>query len=170
RLDRALDFLSPAEDRSLFNFEHRGTYDREILHRMFDDLPRDVSGNPGAFRTEAHQQYVSLFRRRSFFERRDTGWKAMLPYRSANRILAIIRGEELPADLVREVLDGINRGEGLTNPRLLKGRLALQVREVENGSIRSYRLFPAERFSLHLQDDGVRARFVEHLPSGLLLR
>ena len=82
----------------------------------------------------------------------------------------IITERELPGELVREILDGINRGEGLTNPQILRGNLALQVREVENGSIRSYRLFPAERFSLELQDDATRAKFVEHVPSGLLLR
>jgi hypothetical protein len=170
RLDRSLDFVSPTEDRNLFTFDHRGTYDREILRRMFDDLPRDFTGRPGNSRTLAHQRYVALLRRRSFFERRDTGWKSMLPYRSASRMLSIITERELPGDLLREILDGINRGEGLTNPRILRGNLALQVREVENGSIRSYRLFPAERFSLNLQDDATRAKFVEHVPSGLLLK
>jgi serine/threonine protein kinase len=170
RLDRALDFVSPVEDRSLFSFDQRGTYDVEILRRMFDDLPREITSKSGSFRAEAHQRYVSLLRRRSFFERRDNGWKSMLPYRSADRMLSIISGRELPADLLREILDGINRGEGLTNPRILRGSLALQVRDVENGSIRSYRLFPSDRFSLQLVDEAARAPFVEHLPSGLLLR
>jgi len=170
RLDRALDFVSPGEDRNLFSFDNRGNYDREILRRLFDDLPRDFSGRAGSSRTEAHQHYVALLRRRSFFERRDSGWKSMLPYRSADRMLSIVSGQELPGELLREVLDGINRGEGLSNPRILRGSLALQVREVENGSIRTYRLFSAERFSLSLQDDAARARFVEQVPSGLLLR
>lgn len=170
RLDRALDFVSPVEDRSLFSFDHRGTYDAEILRRMFDDLPREITSKSGTLRAETHQRYVAQLRRRSFFERRDGGWRQMLPYRSADRMLSIISGRELPAELLREILDGINRGEGLTNPQVLRGSLALQVREVEHGSIRSYRLFPIDRFSLHLLDDAGRARFVEHLPSGLLLQ
>ena len=170
RLDRALDFVSPTEDRNLFNFDNRGTYDRDILRRMFDELPRDYSGKSGAFRVESHQRYVAQLRRRSFFERRDSGWKNMLPYRSADRMLSMISARELPSELLREILDGINRGEGLTNPLILRGSLALQVREVENGSIRSYRLFPTERFTLSFQDDAAKALFVEHVPSGLLLR
>jgi len=169
RLDRALDFVSPNEDRNLFSFDQRGNYDREILRRMFEELPRDFSGGTGSFRNLAHQKYVSLARRRSFFERRDSGWKSMLPYRSAERMLAIIIGRESPGELVRDILDGINRGEGLTNPHILRGNLALQVREVANGSIRSYRLFSADRFALAIQDDATRARFVEHIPSGLRL-
>ena len=42
--------------------------------------------------------------------------------------------------------------------------------EVERGSVKSYRLFPAERFSISVIDAASRARFVEHMPSGLVLR
>ena len=31
RLDRQLDYISPAVDRALMTFEQRGTYDRDIL-------------------------------------------------------------------------------------------------------------------------------------------
>ncbi len=170
RLDRALDFVSPSEDRNLFSFDGRATYDREILRRLFADLPRDVSGRSGASRSGAHQRYVAMLRRRSFFEKRDSGWKNMLPYRSADAMLSVVSGQEIPTGLLREILDGINRGEGLTHPRALNWCLALQVREVENGSVRSYRLFPADGFSLSLHDEAARAQFVEHLPSGLVLR
>lgn len=195
RLDRALDFVSPTEDKSLFNFSQRGTYDQEILRRSFDELPREIANRSGKFRADAHQKYVALLRRRSFFERRDNSWKSMLPYRSAERLLSLISGQQAllgaadvrehtsryrlselqatdanEADLLGEIIAGINRGEGLSNPRMLRGSLALKVRDVENGSIRSYRLFPGERFSLQLLDDAARARFVEHLPSGLVLK
>lgn len=170
RLDRALDFVSPAEDRSLFGFEQRARCDRDILRRMFDDLPRDFTGRPGAFRGESHQRYLAMARRRAYFERRDTGWRMMLPYRTADRMLAIIEGREPLEQALREILDGINRGEGLLNPRVLAGSLGMQVREVENGTVRSYRLFPTDHFSLSVQDEAARARFVEHMPSALLLR
>ena len=169
-LDRALDFVSPSQDRGLFRFEGRGGYDREVLRRLFDELPRDFSGRPTGHRAEAHRRYVAMARRRSFFERRDGGWKGMLPYRTAERMLALVSGQESPVVVVSEVLRAINRGEGLTNPERLRGSLALQVRQVEGGSVRSYRLFPQERFSLTVRDDAARARFLEHMPSGLVLR
>lgn len=48
--------------------------------------------------------------------------------------------------------------------------MALQLRQVEHGTVRSYRLFPAEGFGLQVQDFAANARFVEHLPTGLLLK
>jgi serine/threonine protein kinase len=169
RLDRTLDFVSPTDDRGLFTFEKRGRYDRDVLRRLFDDLPRDFTGRAGSFRGGAHQQYIAMARRRAFFERRDSGWKSMLPYATSERMVGIIRGKEPAADALREVLDGINRGEGLTQANGIRGSLALQVRHVENGTIRSYRLFQAGRFTLSVQDESARASFVEHMPSGLVL-
>ena len=170
RLDRALDFISPAEDRTLFRFEQRGSYDRGILRSLYDELPRDVSGKVSAHRAEAHRHFIAMARRRAFFERRDTGWRSMLPYKTAEGLLAVVRGARRPEDLLDPLLVAINRGEGLTRPELLGNNLALEVRRVDGGSVRSYRLYPRERFSLSLADQGSRFRFVERMPTGLMLR
>lgn len=169
-LDRGLDFVSPARDQSRFSFGDRGTYDDDVLRALFDNLPRDFSGKPTAHRAKAHRAYVAMARRRAFFERRDTGWRAMLPFRSAERMLALVRGESDVALALPKLLEAINRGEGLADPSVLQGTLALQVREVERGTIRSYRLFPAERFSLSVRDGASRARFVENMPDALVLK
>lgn len=170
RLDRALDFVSPAEDRTLFRFEQRGNYDREILRSLYDELPRDVSGKVSAHRSEAHRRFIAMARRRAFFERRDAGWRAMLPYKTADELLAVVRGERSPDGLLEPLLVAINRGEGLTRPERLGNNLALEVRRVDGGTVRSYRLYPRERFSLSLADQASRSRFVEHMPTGLVLR
>ena len=88
RLDRVLDFISPAEDHTLFRFERRGNYDREILRSLYDELPRDVSGRASTHRAEAHRRFIAIARRRAFFERRDTGWRSMLPYKTADELLS----------------------------------------------------------------------------------
>ena len=61
-------------------------------------------------------------------------------------------------------------GRDFTTSGRLGDALALQVREVERGSVKSYRIFPAARFSISIVDAASRARFVEHMPSGLVLR
>jgi hypothetical protein len=170
RLDRALDFISPTEDRTLFRFEQRGNYDREILRSLYDELPRDVSGKVSTHRAEAHRRFIAMARRRAFFERRDTGWRAMLPYKTADDLLAVVRGDRRPDGLLEPLLVAINRGEGLTRPERIGNHLALEVRRVDGGSVRSYRLYPRERFSLSLADRASRSRFVEHMPTGLVLR
>lgn len=170
RLDRTLDFSSPEADKGLFRFEGRANYDRAVLGRLFEDLPRDYSGRTSGERAAAHQSFIGMARRRHFFERRDGGWRAMLPYTTAERMLSAVRGELAPGELLDELLRAINRGEGLNRPERLADNLALEVRRVEGGSIRSYRLFPKERFSLALKDEAARAKFIEHMPTGLLLR
>ena len=169
RLDRHLDFVSPAADRSRFGFADRGHYDHEVLRALFEHLPRDFSGKPTMHRTEAHRRYVAMARRRAFFERRDDGWRAMLPFRSGDRMLNMVRGEASTELALPEVLQAINRGEGLLDPTRLAGSLALQVRQVERGTIRSYRLYNASRFQLTVRDGASRARFVEHMADALVL-
>lgn len=170
RMDRGLDFVSPAEDRSRFGFADRGRYDHEVLRALYENLPRDFSGKPTPHRTTTHRRYVSMARRRAFFERRDSRWRGMLPYRSAELMLKMVRGESMAELALPEVLEAINRGEGLLDPTRLAGSLALQVRQVERGTVRSYRLYDAARFHLAVSDEATRARFVEHMPDALVLR
>jgi serine/threonine protein kinase len=169
RFDRGLDFVQP-DDRALFRFERRGQFDFEILKRLFADLPRGLSDSSVRQRARKHRAYVAMARRKHFFERRDTGWEKMLPYRSAKRMVEIVRGETPIEELTSEILHAINRGEGLQRPERLGASLALQLRQVEHGTVRSYRLFPMEGFDLQVQDFAAKARFVEHLPTGLLLK
>ncbi len=169
RLDRSLDFVSPGTDRRLFEVEHRADYDQQVLRRLFDDLPRDYSGRASQDRMGKHRAFVAMARRRAFFERRDNAWAPMLPYRTATRMLTAVRANPLGAEALQRVIHAMNRGEGLTDPERLGGKLALQVRRVERGTIRSYRVFPRDRFSLSILGQGDAARFVEHMPAGLLL-
>lgn len=168
-LDRRLDFLVPTQERALFGFGDRSNYELALLKRAFEELPREVGGHPGEHRFAVHRQYTAMLRRRQYFERRDDGWREMLPYRRAKRMLEVIRGELAPEQLLPELIRAINRGEGIVNPDRLQGCMALQVRDVANGTIRSYRLFPSAGFSLRVRDDGRNARFVEWMPTALVL-
>lgn len=169
RFDRGLDFVQP-DDRALFRFERRGQFDFEVLKRLFGELPRGGADASIRIRARKHREYLAMARRKQFFERRDSGWELMLPYRSAKRMVEIVRGEASLDELIQEILHAINRGEGLQRPERLGASLALQLRQVENGTVRSYRLFPVQGFSLMVQDFAAKARFVEHLPTGLLLQ
>jgi hypothetical protein len=169
RFDRGLDFVKP-DDRMLFRFERRAGFDFKVLQALFDELPRGTGSGTILNRATAHREYVSMTRRKQFFERRDGTWERMLPYRSAKRLVDIVRAKEPVNSLVPQLLNAINRGEGLQRPERLGLNLALQLRQVENGTVRSYRLFPASQFSLQVEDFAAQARFMEHLPTGLRLR
>jgi len=95
----------------------------------------------------------------------------MLPYSTVEHFLSLIAGSADLGDEAKRILLAINRGEGLTNhPERLGGKLALRVRRVENGTVRSYRLFDGDAFSLGRANVEGGSRFVELLPQALLLR
>ena len=168
-LDRSLGYLPPeARATTRFSFGERGDYDTRLLARRFRELPRDASGATVNGRMTHHRAYVAMLRRRQFFERRDDNWKEMLPYRTYDTFWGLVTGQK-SADLHRDPLIlAINRGEGLSDPQCLGDALALRVREVDRGTVRSYRLFPGERLKLRLPAASSN-RFVEHVPQDLRL-
>lgn len=169
RLDRRLDFSGPGDERALLPFERRGDYDRRLLSRLFGDLQR--TGEPDPRIVEAHRQYLAMARRRFYFESRgDEGWRRMVPYRSAWRMLGMVLDPESAREELPWLVASLNRGEGITEPARLGNSLALRVRDVERGTIRSYRLFEADRLRIEARGPGAAARFVEHAPDVVLLR
>ena len=135
---------------------------------MHGELPRDAAIGNAARRAADHRDYVAMLRRRQFFERRDEAWKEMLPYRTADEFWRLVTGKADPCIYLDALLTAINRGEGLSDPKHLGNTLALRVRAVEHGTIRSYRLFPGEKFRLLLPETR-NNEFVEHIPQALRL-
>ncbi len=168
-VDRALDYLPPnAREMGRFTFGQRSDYDSQLLERAHRELPRDSGVGTAARRVIEHRDYVAMLRRRQFFERRDNAWTEMLPYRMANEFWELVTGKTDPALRLDGVLTAINRGEGLSDPKRLGNTLALRVRVVERGTIRSYRLFSAKNFRLVLPQTGSN-EFVEHIPQAVRL-
>lgn len=168
-MDRTLDYLPPsAREMARFTFAYRSDYDAQLLERIYRELPRDSTVSSATRRVGEHREYVAMMRRRQFFERRDEGWKEMLPYRKADEFWRVVTGNSQPGIYLVDLLTAINRGEGLSDPNRLGNTLALRVRVVEHGTVLSYRLFPSERFQLLLPPTGSND-FVEHIPQALRL-
>lgn len=170
-LDRELGFLNPkTKAMSRFSFAERAGYDDELVATLFRNLPRDYSSKNRARLIAKHRNYLSHMRRRHFFERRDTGWKEMLPYGSIDPFLdAIEQPGAKSADEVTAILRAINRGEGLSDPARLGNQLALRVRQVDKGTIRSYRLFDGNHFTLRTEQETAAHPFLECLSQALVL-
>ncbi len=169
RGDRRYDFQSPSDDPSLFDVEDRSSYDRDLLHSAFEDIQGDKTGKLSRSTVQAHQQYVSMRRRLSYFERRDEDSPRMLPFRSAGRMLNLLQGDGNLTEAKKEIIRAINRGEGLVDPERLGDDLALRIREVKRGTIMSYRIFDDDQFTLTV-GSGINPRFVEHEDESLRLR
>jgi serine/threonine protein kinase len=171
-LDRELGFLNPkAKEMSRFSFSDRPAYDNVLVGTLFDNLPRDYSSRNRGRLIAKHRNYVAHLRRRHFFERRDVGWRDMLPYTSIDPFLeAISQPGQKSAAEVSAILKAINRGEGLSDPGRLGNQLALRVRRVDRGTIRSYRLFDGDNFTLKTEQESETYPFLECLPQALLLQ
>ena len=167
-LDRGLDYLSPeALEASRFTFATRTDYDSQLLEAVFRRLPREI-GSAMKEGIQRHREYVGMLRRRQYFERRDLGWPEMLPYASALEFWEIITGKHSLKEHLPQILTALNRGEGLTDPGRLGNTLALRVRVVERGTVRSFRLFDGTHFELRLPAFGSR-EFLEQAPQNILL-
>jgi serine/threonine protein kinase len=166
QLDRRLDYAGPVDGQALVAVDGRGRHDRVLLEGLFQQLPR---GAPSAHDAQMHRRYLNTARRRFFFESIDEDrWPRMLPYRSAHKFLELLSSPQAAAAL-GDVLAAINRGEGLANPGRLGDALALRVRDVPGGTIRSYRLFPSGRFTLAAAAAS-SSPYVESKPEALVLR
>ena len=170
RLDRELGFLSPDfKDMSRFSFSGRSTYDNDLANALFKSLPRDYSSRNRQRLLERHRRYVTHLRRRHYFECRDSSWRDMLPYSSMEDFEKIILDGKHNAENVEKLILAINRGEGLSDPTRLGNQLALKVRKVEKGTIRSYRLFNGEKFRIHTDHNLESHPFLECMPQNIVL-
>ncbi len=170
KLDRAFDFHAPTPAPGLMDFSPRGVYDRELLSAEFEGLPAEIAPHHNSPRFKSHRRYVAMLRRRHFFEARDDSWQNLIPYGAASKVLAILMQRPDPKAEALKIIRAINRGEGVFDSRRLRGKLALQVRQVEAATVRSYRVFYADRFELVPQEPAQASPYLEHAPTALLLR
>ena len=170
KLDRSFDFHPPDSTPLLMDFSPRGQYDHELLRAIFDGLPKEVTSHNNEERFKHHRNYVAMLRRRHFFEARDDSWRNLIPYAAASKMLTLLTQRPDPHAEAQKIIRAINRGEGIFDSEHLRGKLAVRVRQVEAASIRSYRVFPIECFELVPQEPEGASPYLEHAPTGLLLR
>src|SRR5262249_38577265 len=125
------------------------------------DLLRILSGR---------RRLLERWRRRAFFERRDNGWEQQVPYRSSKTLEDII---SLPEGLERDkacdelrnlVVDAISLSEGLRDSQVRHGFLALRTTRIKDAKVRSFRLFPKNRFRVHVPVPANQIEFLEFSP------
>ena len=170
KLDRYFDFHPPDTSPLLMDFSPRSSYDRELLLADYQSLPTEVSSHQNRARFQHHRDYVAMMRRQLFFETRDDSWRKLIPYASAQKMLKMLTEPLEPRLAALNILHAINRGEGIADNKHLPESLALQVRQVEAGTVRSYRVFPAAQFELLPREPAHASPYIEHSATALLLR
>ncbi|MDR7303497.1 methylation-associated defense system protein kinase MAD6 [Haloactinomyces albus] len=164
-LERRFDYAGPDTGSATMSFDQRSGYDLELLSARFEQLPRGSAPD-----LTAHRDYIAAAKRRFFFESlEDIRSASLLPYQSARMFLDVLASPNSVGEHLGEIIDAINRGEGLTTPDALGDAVALRVRHVPNGTISSYRLFDKDKFTLHTAG-APESRYLEGEHDHLLLR
>ncbi|QMU75724.1 protein kinase [Streptacidiphilus sp. PB12-B1b] len=147
QLDRRLDYAGLLAAGALVTVDGRGDCDRALLEQQFQGLGRSAASGGG--KVSAHRRYLDAARRLLFFELHDEERaERMLPFPSVLRFTKLLADHSAVAAERDNVLRALNRGEGLVAPERIGDALALKVREVPGGTIRSFRRFPSEGFRL----------------------
>lgn len=166
-LDRQIDYVGPDAGQAVMTVDGRGDYDVQLLTRLFGRLPRTTA--PTTEQVASHRRYLAAARRRFFFECVDEKRaRRLLPYQTGASFIELLNRPEQAAGHLTQVIEAINRGEGLPDPARLGDVLALQVRQVPGGTIRSYRLFPVETLTLSVSA-AEPSPYLEEQPDGLIL-
>jgi serine/threonine protein kinase len=172
-LDRQLDHdISGAVP--WMTFELRSEAAAAQLRRYAADAPRPTDDVPFPSVVEARRRLAAVLRRWAFYERRDNGWHDMLPYTSIRLLEAAINSanqeehDKACRDLRDRMVEAVSVSEGVRSPLLRRNYLALRVSRVKTATIRSYRLFPKDKFrievSQHKHND-----FLEFAPDAVNL-
>ena len=168
QLDRRLD-RDPLTAVPWMTFERRSSAPGLIL--------RDVTRNAARYGDdvsldrllEQRRGLIERWRRWAYCERRDDGWREMLPYRALRDFEDVLDSSPAQADgspgaaerLRDRVIGAISLSEGLRSPILLDRYLALRVSRIKDPSIHSYRLFPKDAFEVRVPRYGALTDYLE---------
>lgn len=172
-LDRHLDFDIDSAVPWM-TFDERSAAGAALLRRFASELPRPSDDVPLPQVVAARRQLVGVLRRWAYFERRDDGWKGMLPYTSVGLLEAVINAksdeerQRACEDLRDRVVEAVSVAEGVRNPRLRRSYLALRVSRIKDAAIRSYRLFPKDGFRIEVSRPA-HEQFLEFAPDAVAL-
>lgn len=161
-LDRRLDH-DPAAAVPWMTFEMRSDYAVQVLRGLREALPRTAADVELTELLNRRRAAIARWRRWVYHERRDEGWRTMLPYRSLDLLEAVVdapdgTGWREAADrLRRELIEAISLSEGLRGSSFPRETLTLRVSRVKSPTLHSFRLFPAERFRIEIATGGPTA-------------
>jgi len=167
-IDRPLHFRSLDSLRRA-SFEKRSIEPLAILEQW--DVPIGYAARQPDI-ARAHRAKHGILRRLAFFERRDEGWRSMLPYRKIdifhNSIAPNANHEQLRQLIVR----AISYAEGARNQKLMKGFLCLRASSTTATQVpvKSFRLFPITDFKIEVRgaQSERESRFIERMPDRIL--
>lgn len=174
-LDRRLN-TNPITAVPWLVFERRSPYVDGLFTALVSRTPEPHESDDLLPVLLQRRQLLRTLRRRTWLERRDTGWRGTLPYHSMDlleRVLAPAStedGAEARDELKRRIVEAISLLEGVRDPRMRQTCICLRSSRVKGAKAWSFRLFEATRFELAVEERTVSGRFLEVQPDAVILR
>lgn len=168
-LDRSVDGAVP-----WMTFDGRSQVAAANLRRFAAEVPRPSDDLPMPVVVQVRRQLAAVLRRWAYFERRDNGWRDMLPYTSLGLLEGVMNAANdteraRASEALRDrVVEAVSVAEGVRNVSLRRNYLALRVSRVMTASIRSYRLFPKDDFVIKVARPA-HEEFLEFAPDAVEL-
>lgn len=171
-LDRRLDHDA---ERAVpwMTFEGRSDEAWRVMKALTQNTPVPGDEVDFAVLLERRRTLQGMWRRWAYFERRDEGWRSMLPYKSIELLERIVLPRE--ADDTREaceklrdrVVDAISLSEGVRNKGIRERYMALKITRIKDANLRSYRLFPKDTFHVDVARPAGLVDYLEYAPDAV---
>jgi len=186
--DSTLSFTRPKSSdfrRLFYDFEDhrhpdsgRSRVDEEDLLRLYAARPRSPEERtPEAL--DQSRKYVVALRRKLFFEgnraSQDGGEKTLLaellPYDNLGEFLRFVEvGADTGDALKTAIVLAISRSESIYDEQRGRENICIRTRHDPNAKVKAFFTYPASDFEIRLPESGPQARFIEFLPTAILLR
>lgn len=186
RIDSELSFVEPKSPefrRRFFILESstntsrsRSRIDEDDLLGLYAQRPESPEERTPE-KLKAAQGYVTILRRKLFFEGRlDPEAKerrvldALIPYDNVRQFIDFIgNGKDPQGKLKDAIILAISRSESIYDEQRGRENVCIRTRQQGNGRVRAFYTYPASHFILTLEQANQQARYVEFLPSALRL-
>lgn len=143
--------------------------DTDLLDVLFQQRPTQPTELMEVDKVEAFKTFVSISKRKYYFESLVNDPYILLPYPSLKRFKQLLEGKVKHETELSEVLQAISKSEGVHHV-YTKDKLALKESKWNKLDFISLRIFLHENFTLEIQDLGQETQFIEYSPDMIQLR
>lgn len=156
--------------------EQRSSYIDDVFNALHQRTPDPTEVDDLVMVLKGQRRWLRSLRRRVYFERRDEGWRKMLPYTALEILegvtLATLNGKTNDAkDRLKDcIVEAISLLEGVRHPQVRKQYICLRASQARNVSARSFRLFQKSLFELQVEDRSSMFPYLEVAPDTVTLR
>jgi serine/threonine protein kinase len=161
----------PSKDQEMYAIKDLSFKPKETekLDHLFEHRPIHSNDLVDMEKVTALKTFVSISKRKYYFESLDNDPFKLLPYPSLKQFGQVLNGDKNLKEELLDVLKAISYSEGIHQSFTID-QLALKESKWRSAEFVSLRIFPAEDFELIIHTLGQEGQFIEYSPDSIQLR